>query len=283
MANFIFATCVRYKPQDAFAFMKSCRNVFSGEIVLGISELPDETLALLKKFGARTFEYPDINQWNFLLGCERFRLYRKIIKDEKLRVDRALLCDFRDIIFQSDPFAFDPADYRFKFFLEDKLIKECEVNSGWILHAYGEETFKAMAEQTISCSGTSMMSHDGLLFYLDKIVAEYEGFLARCTAKGLSFRTMPFSYGFDQGFHNYLIHKRAFPDVRLIANRTGEVQTMHYQTEFIFSKQSQLLNTDRRVCPILHQYDRHENFHPALMLGSRIATRVNFQYQIAPS
>jgi hypothetical protein len=282
MANCIFATCARYEPIQIIPFIKSCRNVFSGDIVIAAGALPESTLALLKQYDVRIHDLGGrLDEPNFLLAAERYEVYRKVIENEKLGFDRALLCDLIDVIFQSDPFEFDPKPYRLKFFLEERRIRDCPINSGWVRDIYGHQALDAIGEQWISCSGTTLGSHDGIRDYLARVLSEYRLLVERCTKKNVVLSSLPYWRGLDQGFHNYLIYTGAFDGACLMTNRTGEVQTMQVQNEFIFSPRGQMLNDDRRLCPIVHQYNRYPNFFSTLLRANRISDGTEVQFQCA--
>src|SRR5205809_653449 len=129
MANCIFAACVRYQPIQIIPFVKSCRNVFSGDVVLAVGALSEASLALLKQYDIRAYDLGnEVNDPEYFLARERYRLYQRVINEEKLRFDRGLICDFSDVLLQADPFEFDPAPYRLKYFLEDCRIKDSIIN-----------------------------------------------------------------------------------------------------------------------------------------------------------
>jgi hypothetical protein len=69
--------------------------------------------------------------------------------------------------------------------------------------------------------------------------------------------------GDDQGLHNYLVHRRLVPGVRLIENPAGPVGTLGQMTmdEIKQSPERFVLQKDGRPYAVLHQYDRH----PALV------------------
>jgi hypothetical protein len=67
--------------------------------------------------------------------------------------------------------------------------------------------------------------------------------------------------GGDQAIHNHLLSGE-LPEAVLVPNRTGAVQNLHHQKELIFDSQGRLLNIDGRICPVVHQIDRHPRFFP---------------------
>ncbi len=280
MANCIFATCIRYEPIQIIPFLKSCRNVFSGDIVLAVGAMSESALALLRQYDVRTYDLgPAVHLPDYFLAGERYKVYQKVIIDEKLRFERGLICDFSDLIFQSDPFAFDPAPYRLKVFLEDSRVQDCTVNSGWVRDVYGAEMLARLGEQWIICSGTTLGSYDGITDYLGSIINEYMLFAERCRKADIVISKLPYWRGLDQALHNYLIYTSALKGVRIVANRAGEVQTLQHQREFSFSAGGQMLNADGRVCPIVHQFNRYPNFLPALIRGNRLSDGIEVHFR----
>ena len=85
-----------------------------------------------------------------------------------------LLTDFRDVIFQSNPFLYNPQDwaaprYQLVVFQEsfpNKMIYRCLFNSGWIRGCYGEDTLKYLGSNPVSCSGTVMGSGQAIIAYV---------------------------------------------------------------------------------------------------------------------
>ena len=82
-----------------------------------------------------------------------------------MKFQNIFLCDSRDVYFQSNPFDF-PYKSDINFFLEDKKIKECPINSKWILRTYGEQIFNEIREEIIMCAGTVMGTQEKIIEYL---------------------------------------------------------------------------------------------------------------------
>ena len=92
-----------------------------------------------------------------------------------------MLSDFRDVIFQSNPFLYVPKSwapprYQLAVFLEhfpSKMIYRCPFTSRWISDCYGKEALNEIQYNKISCSGTVMGSRDGMLAYVSIVPAVY--------------------------------------------------------------------------------------------------------------
>ena len=248
MGNSIFSTCVGYGPEKVENFIVTCRRVFEGDIHVIAAQVPVETIALLKRYAVHV-HLSDVAFGKYHGANEaRYPIYWQVIESNGLKFDHALICDIRDVIFQSDPFAFSSQKPALKFFTEDRVIAECDVNASWMLRCYGSDVLGRLGHNTICCSGTVMGSYEGITSYLDAMHEEI------C-------RTIPY-HGSDQVRLNYLINTGRFPDAVLQKNRTGEVQTLHHQKVLAFSRDGLLVNDDGRVCPVIHQYDRHVRFFP---------------------
>jgi hypothetical protein len=270
VSNCIFSTCVNYEPDIIFPFLKSCRNVFPGDIVVVTANLPEATLRLLKEAKVQIYPFSDSKRSDFLPQSERWKIFLDIILSNTIKFDRAFFTDISDVLFQSDPFEFDQSDYKLKLFLEERRINECEINSGWIKDAYGMKTLTEIEAGWISCSGTTLASYDGAKEYLEKIVSEFDDFKKRQVENNIEVSALSTPRGIDQAFHNYIYHRNTIKECTIVRNRMGEVQTMHHQTQFIFSNKGQILNVDGQICPILHQTNRFPTFLPALYEANHV-------------
>lgn len=183
----------------------------------------------------------------------RYAEYLKYIQNCASDADYILLSDVRDVIFQDDPF-------KHKFTFELETFQEAEhlcinaepFNQRWIANLYGQDMLRAIGEQTISCSGTTMGTRNGILRYLQAMTAE----LAR--------HTRPLG-SHDQGVHNYLLYNNGLDPVEIYANGVGPVLTLGGEKELRRDSQGRLLNTDGCVAPVVHQYDRHPNLARELL------------------
>jgi hypothetical protein len=116
-----------------------------------------------------------------------------------------LLIDFRDAVFQSNPFSNLPRQVgnashttsgRLYFFGENReatRIGRSKQNNKWIRSAYGDAIGDAMATQPTICSGATMGEQVAIETYLRAMVAEAD-------------ETGTVLMGSDQGFHNRLYY-----------------------------------------------------------------------------
>ena len=87
---------------------------------------------------------------------------------QKKDFENILLCDSRDIYFQSNPFEFNYKG-KINFFLEDQMIKNCPYNTNWILKTYGKKEFDKISNEIILCSGTVVGENEKIKEYLNLI------------------------------------------------------------------------------------------------------------------
>ena len=144
-----------------------------------------------------------------------------------------MLSDFRDVFFQSNPFTYKPyqwapPDFQLTIFQEahpNKVIRRCPFNSGWIRSCYGEEALKQIGANTVSCSGITIGSRDGIIAYtylmtqqLNPEIRGYGTDNQKCTSTGM-----------DQGFHNWLIYSGVldkYMDIKYFQQGEGPVNTV---------------------------------------------------------
>lgn len=245
-ADLILGACAGYTARQIWPFVESLRRWYAGEVIFVSAHLPPGTKKLLREHRITEVEIAlDLPSANIQL--QRYFGYREILQ-VRPDIARALLVDVRDVIFQAHPFALLPAGSLIAF-LEDEKIGNCGVNTRWLEAIYGPDRAAELASRTISCSGTTGGTRAGLLRYLDLMCRE----IAAAEPKRL--------IGGDQAIHNHLLNGE-LPDAVLVPNQTGTVQSLHHQKELIFNSLGQLLNIDGRICPVVHQIDRHPRFFP---------------------
>jgi len=176
----------------------------------------------------------------------RYFLYLDYVNGSDKKYDRILVSDVRDVIFQRNPFDFPWSD-GINCTLEDKrmTLGMCPHNAHWIRGHQGEGALDSVREKPISCSGTSVADHEGMIRYLETLTA------------GL----VPFSdsermAGYDQGLHNVLVHTGKLPSMTLHDN-FGPILTLGYtRGEPPVDNEGFVLNESGERAHIVHQYDR---------------------------
>ena len=202
---------------------------------------------------------------------------------------RIFLLDFRDVYFQSDPFAHLPppavstaasdgmngkmtataAQHHstrpwLHLFAEHAPISSSTYNSRWISSCYGKGALTAaIANSPIICSGTTAGTVEALRMYLKVMLDQYDA--THCTL-----------HGSDQGFHEYAFYtgrlQRSNVSTVLVAAGAAVVQNIaglrarkvsstgdlveHPLVRKFMAEETRVVLADGSLAPIVHQYDR---------------------------
>jgi len=170
--------------------------------------------------------------WAWLLLARSLSQYRNV-----------MLTDVRDVLFLRNPFEFPVGD-GVCCFLEDErqTLGTQPMNRDWIDAAYGPAVLDSLRSSPISCSGVTIGSAPAVFSYLTAMVDE----LARLPQQ---------PSGIDQGVHNYVVHTRRIPGVRLLGNETGPVLTVGIMPAV---DAETLVRRRMADANVIHQYDRHD-------------------------
>jgi hypothetical protein len=267
-----------YKFEQLRPFVVSLkRSGFQGDLVFLWNSLADETRAELERHGAKLvhFDYRgsgSLNSWSRFWSQIRpllrlpvgnsFRtaVYKKILNLAFVRYLHALdfleqnrgryrnvfLTDVRDVIFQDDPFC-DQLPGDMAAFLEEPHMRYGHepMNDGWLLENYGPEMTAKLKDARISCCGTVMGTEAGMVRYLRAFVAEI-------------LRLRSVAHGADTSVHNVLLHERLSGKISVIENFQGAVGTVNSDAldKLTVGASGLVVGIDKRVVPVLHQYDR---------------------------
>jgi hypothetical protein len=159
---------------------------------------------------------------------------------------KILLCDSRDLVFQGNPFSGEwPLLWSAE---EDKLIKDCRVNSAWFKRVGGEAALQQVQNRRIVCAGVLGGRADRIEEYLKNSSA----LVSKLTPD------IPLTDG-DQGIHNNLVYMR--PDLGFAIQPNGGrlAANVGYTSPADLKIENQIVRLrDHAEAPaILHQYDRH--------------------------
>jgi len=170
-------------------------------------------------------------------------------------INRVILIDVRDSMFQSDPFkVLDISDNILHVVGEETRlpIGDCTWNRGWILDCFGEEMLNALSVKPIICSGVTLGSVNVIADYLHQM---------NSILSGKSFGHFPFCErnGVDQGVHNVIVY----------ANLLLTPVKVDYEQDLLVSHMQTSLNSNalefgdvvlnlflNSPISIVHQYDR---------------------------
>ena len=292
-------------PSCAKGFTGTLRNTgYKGDIVLATS--PGSEMGFLKfleKTSCITYEVDTVSakkdfevphaQFGYSVNVLRLFMYKWWVsmydKDAVI-----LLSDFRDVLFQSNPFAFRPhaglpTNNQLVIFHENfplKMIYRCRTNRQWLQTCYGDTAVGELEQNLVSCSGTVFGGRDAVLAYAHMMVEQLDP-AVRWRNHPLV-NTSEFLYkvqkqckhaGIDQGFHNYLLHSKTLEqwvDVKEMLQGEGMVNTIgaFFGTKAVVQKnltewgilkgkppQQTFHNWDGQLSPVVHQFDRFQQNH----------------------
>lgn len=251
MKNLVLSAAFGLDINQIELFVKSLRKYYQDEIYFLIGP-KDIHLKEKLKFYNCNFFIGDASKKE--ISTKRFSFFNEFLKNNKF--NNVFCCDSRDVYFQSNPF-----DFQYKgginFFLEDKRIKDCPINSKWIIRAYGEKVFNDIGDETILCAGTVMGTQQKIIEYLSLVVKQISAVKYKKRLKYLlTFRPDKEGRGVDQGHANYLVRKNFIKDCSFSSNSQGPVATVYYLKKILFDKNLRLLNISQKPYAVVHQYDK---------------------------
>ena len=246
--NLVMGVAIGYDVRQLAPFVNSLKATgYRGDLVLIVSRanIDAASVVILESQGVilEAFE-----TWRMMSVCIHFARYLKYL--EYLTANpyrRIFLTDTRDVIFQADPFAAAPDENLFVFAEDQSVaIGNCADNAKWVREAFGLHKLCEIRDRRISCSGTTMGSHSGIMRYLSTMIE------AATRAKPESLRID----GIDQGIHNAIIHDGALKDFRLIENQKHVATLGHVKPDLVsLSSDGKLINADGTMSAVVHQYD----------------------------
>jgi hypothetical protein len=293
--NAIFSLAFGYDVRMYERFVGSLRKVgYSGDIVLAVSPMEDMKRGVaeyLRKH--RVIAYPfhytckkkhfcrfskwdgdkgDTRPWR-PVALMRYQLYAEWLKYYTAPAN-IFICDFRDLFFQSDPFASlaGGAEYDLYLFEENHSVKSigtCPFNRPWIAKCWGEEVMQEWAQKPVICSGSTLGTYDGTRHYVSRMIKEFDDM--NC------FHKKPSAGPTDQGYHNYLYYSGQLGKVKVYPQGHGPVNTIGAMNGRRVpadkkgplgafwkarDKEGYVINWDGTRSPVVHQWDR---FHDELV------------------
>ncbi len=247
--NLIIGAATGYKKNDLYYFVESVRKVYKDKVIFIVNDTMDE----------ETNHYFNKNQIEIFLTKstsrtifkDRYEIYKKIIENHEL-VDKVMLSDTRDVIFQSDPFK-NQNFSKLNFFLEDKKIFECDTNSKWIKRAYGKKIYDSIKNENISCSGVSIGDRLEMLNYTIGMTKEIRN--------NKYYSLNPYNKGSDQGNHNVLVNLDSFKHAKKIKNHDAFIVNMSNSDPELLSSVNNKLMINEKIISVVHQYNSHKKIH----------------------
>jgi len=198
----------------------------------------------------------------------RYLLYAKFAAKSAYAEGLVLVLDFRDVVFQADPFANVRLRGEWLRFYEELFpptIRQSRWTFEWIQECWGDAAAERVANAVIVCSGATMGTAAGIVHY------------ATTMATAIQSAPRPQCIDHDQRYHNYLLYTGRFKQVRLLRAGHAEVYNLGYigrhnrsvhglnperwrHIDDITVRQndgsSVVLNEDGAPAAVLHQYDR---------------------------
>jgi hypothetical protein len=252
---------------------------FSGQLVAFASAVDDETCAKLRGLGTTIVPFHfsrkrerqrlarlwPLWRWYFstrasqaakekLAHCvlhvryRRYLLYLQYLREHGARFDRVLLADAKDVIFQADPFSWNP-EPGVHFLLEEAHVRigHCRMHRLWMGCQFGRDYVERHAGETAACSGTTFGDTASILEYLQRMIATI-----------MKARNLAKIYGGDQGIHNYLLQEKLLPNSIVHPNRRAPVLTLGVMRwdQVRLNSDGLVVNETGAPVPVLHQYDR---------------------------
>jgi hypothetical protein len=178
--------------------------------------------------------------------CARHFYYEPYLRECAGHYRHIMLTDVRDVIFQADPFAFEPAD-GLHVFREDRqrTIGTCQFNADTVRLGYGEKMLAKIYDQPVHCAGTIIGTTAAVHEHVSIVIE------LLCQAK-----LVP---TIDQATHNVALQQPRTAPLHFHDNFAGPVLTMATidPGQLIPDTENRLRNHDNSVINVLHQYDRH--------------------------
>jgi hypothetical protein len=253
--HLVLGAAVGYGVRGVWVFVESLRKHYDGEVMLLVSgKNPPPIFDYFKQrsitpvfFDSAAWMVPD-------LQFSRFIRYGEILKASPIHYDRILLTDVGDVLFQGHPFQGAP-DGELLCFMETQTRKvaDCLSNRFWLRSLFGEEVERQLSGHGISCSGTTIGTHAGILDYIARMTS---------VVRKAQFLDIMDEKGHDQGVHNYLLHTGGLPSARIIENGR-HVYTVGYVWDAEVGKEAGRITVAAtgQTPAIVHQY----NYNPRVL------------------
>jgi hypothetical protein len=243
--NIIVSVAIGYNWEQIELFIKSLnKTTFRGSVILLSKEYIDIPMQL--NFEVINHLVADSNWLNTVNNCRPF-YYKEILNIYK-DVNRVLLTDCRDVIFQENPFD-NFTENLLHFGMEENTIGNCWINTSWIKNTYGEEYFDMVKEKNILNGGIILGEIDKIFELLEYMTTEISNKSYLDTGNNVLImeQAVPIKYSSD------------FPE-RVKENHThnSKICTLGQSKSFTMRKDNLLINNNGEVYSIVHQYDRFE-------------------------
>ena len=269
MSNLIVTAALGYNWSHVNNLVKSFRK-YSTETVVIITDNKSKNFKHEAKKNNVELFYADLNKYKFVnkfnalfpffhkyeFSQIRYAIYKEVLfKFPKMQ--KIIICDSRDVLFQNDPFK---KNYKknLMFFLEEQKIQNDKRNSLWLKNTVGIKEYEKIKNNLISCCGVVLGNYDEINYYIS-LMSEYlyKKPFQRSLGHILTFKPIK---PYDQGIHNFLIYNNFFLNCEIINNQNGLVANISYMTNFKKNKFDKMINQLGEEYDIIHGYDRKIDF-----------------------
>lgn len=171
-------------------------------------------------------------------------------------IDRVIIADLYDTVFQGDPFtaSFD-SDY-FYFAEESTTIENCWINKLWLQQAV-PDSFEKIKHHKVLNAGLFQGGTIPVLKFLDVYLSFYESQLMNMTAP-------------DQGYFNYIAYTQIMNNnhfnVKVLNGNDGIIVLSYFQEKETKLVLGNFKPKASKIYPrILHQYDTRREFRVSVL------------------
>ena len=242
--DLVLGFCCNYDLAAVEPFLASLQHLGPVvEVVLFVANMQDDFHRAARHLGVRVEDATPYLSLGYHVINARHFMYRDFLARQGGDYRRVLLTDVRDVIFQSNPFEIHTTA-PVSFAAEDARIHQDQAwNSRWLCELYGEAVLNEVADNWISCAGTTLGTVEGIVHYLDVMCHE------------LVSREFDRSAIYDQGIHNYIVWKLR-PAWGALDEDDRIVSTVIATARDRIDVRGDGIWIDQRRSPIIHQWDR---------------------------
>jgi len=286
------ATGPAYTFDKLIPFCKSVRlSGFQGDVLIGISKLMSRSQEksrndMFNKLNITGVYLDGLKGDAWGQSICRYHVYMEFVNHYVTEKEVALISDVRDVFFQDNPFTSIPfgannflnKSVELLLFSEglndiskgNATLRNTRGNFRWLRNIYGPQKSFDIGQKPVLCSGTTIGTKEGLLYYTRAIVLEGYLCLKRNPRKFDGKRGHVCSGGADQAFHNYLFWNHLLDKATFLHNAAGPVYTIGIfrgkpvrSLDFALNGNGDVISPIERgvqyPVPVIHQWDRHKD------------------------
>ncbi|WP_261789764.1 hypothetical protein [Synechococcus elongatus] len=240
--NVILSAVVGYSYDKVDLFLSSALRNTSADVILIASKTSPQLRHQLLSSPRVKLVTIDFQGELTEMVFRRFFIAKEILA--KIEADEVLLSDARDVYFQSDPFGIEGI----VFAEEPQLIASCQVNSSWVKKYLGEDEYQIISSNPVLCAGTILGERLELISFLEHFTQKMSSLRSRQT---------DLAWGVDQACLNSMVwNTHSNPTYKTSRNYQGFALTLFHEQSFLINAEGRLINRDRSIIPVIHQYDR---------------------------